>query len=205
MDKKEEAKRQREHQAATKKATQKSENKERALSQKRQRNETGKNEVFDVDSALELIKENLLGYSTEIVPKKKESGGMTYIKKQIELSSKRLCNKRGAQTFLSIARTVLNHNTITGYLPGENIGNKQKLTMKDAYKQAATQFHKYNIEGPTDAETIITTIRNPTTDAAHKARNGRGMKNTETVREETRSVVVNEDDDSEDENSGVFG
>lgn len=205
MDKSEEAKRQREHQAATQKATQKSENKEKALNLKRKQNETGKNEVFDVDSALELIKENLLGYSTEIRPKKKQSGGITYVKERIELSSKRLCNKEGAQTFLSIARTVLNHNTITGYLPGENIGNKQKLTIKDVYKQAATQFHKYDIEGPTDAATIVTTIRNPTTDAAHKARGGRGMKNTETVREETRSVVVNEDDENETDDGGVFG
>ena len=174
---------------------------QQAINQKQQEKKGNSNQLFDVESARQMIKEGLLGKKTKPVQVQNPETKEIQVKQYVEYSRKdSLCNEEGAYKFLDEANSFLNKNTISTYLPASTIENKGKGTLKEVYKQIIVNWHIYDIN-PEDAGDIISIIRNPMIDAMNKARGGRLIKNQEQIRVEKESISREGSSESDDNDS----
>lgn len=196
--KKEEAMRKK---AAQKDASQTQKIEAQAMAQKQKNKDQTENNLFDVESARQRIRQGLLGYKQQSKPvKNQETGDIEVVTYKWDERDRSLCNKEAAGIFMDEANSFLNQNTITTYLPAKTIENKCKGTLQPIYKQIFKNWHIFDIDGTEDAEDIISIIRNPMIDAMNKARGGRLIKQQEQIRVEKESVT--RDEGSESDNDG---
>lgn len=172
---------------------------QQALAEKQK--DSSSNKIFNIKEARQRIKETLLGYKTTYNKYKDQNGKVKTETEKIDENPRKLCNRAGAGIFLDEAKTFLNLNTITSYLPPETIENKGKATLKPIYKQIVFYHPWYEIPSTTDAGNIISTIRSPMIDAMNKASDGRLIKSQEKVRVEKESVSREGSADDNDSSS----
>jgi len=178
-----------------------------AVQQKQKNKQEGSNYLFDVEEARNLIETGLKGTKTEIVPVKNEkTGDVQYKKVEYDTRKKKLVNNDGAEIFLDICNSgALNHNTISGNLPGRQIKRKVVGTMGSVYDQIIFNHHVYGIgyKNTPDASNIASIIRNPLIDAMNKARGGRMIESQEKVRVEKESISRDGSKNSEKDEKGL--
>jgi len=178
-----------------------------AVQQKQKQKQEGSNYLFDVEEARNLIETGLKGVKTEIVPvKNQETGDIEYQRIEYDTRKKKLVNNDGAEIFLDICNSgALNHNTISGNLPGRQIKRKVVGTMGSVYDQIIFNHHRYGIgyKNTPDASNIASIIRNPLIDAMNKARGGRMIESQEKVRVEKESISRDASENQEDNDKGL--
>jgi len=194
-------------QAAQKDAANTSKIEAQAVAQKQKSRESTENNLFDVESARQRIRQGLLGYKQQTKPVQDPETGDIQVKQyKWDQRDRSLCNEEAAGIFMDEANSFLNQNTITTYLPAKTIENKCKGTLQPIYKQIIKNWHIFGIKGTEDAEDIISIIRNPMIDAMNKSRGGRLIKQQEQIRVEKESVTRDEGSESSNQDSsGALG
>src|SRR6056297_2346935 len=119
---------------------------------KEKQKEQNKGIVFDVKTEVKQYKDQ------EKNTRKKEE--------KVQVVENPPCNKEGAERYLEIAKTFLNHNTISSYQPAKTIERKCKGTIHTYHEVTITKHHLYDIDVD-DCKTIWTTLLAPMVDATN--------------------------------------
>ena len=171
---------------------------------KEKQKEQNKGIVFDVKTALRQIEQSLKGVKRKVKQYKDQEKNTRKKVEKVQVVENPPCNKEGAERYLEIAKTFLNHNTISSYQPAKTIERKCKGTIHTYHEVTITKHHLYDIDVD-DCKTIWTTLLAPMVDATNKARGGRMLKNQEQTTVINKSITdeIGSNDDESSRGPGL--